>query len=283
MGHGPPCGGRVRTAAAPEPTRHAPGAVPPPAHRRLNGNHRGCAYKNSLAGAGGPGWGLGGRAGGCTGHGSRTGPRGVGTPLACISHPRAESGWCCCPTPRRLPAEPMWTEWGAWGSCSRSCGSTGTRVRRRSCQNARKLLCAGHPSEVQQCPPTPCPGTCPGDAEMLTPVPPQPRLGPAGAGGREQSAPCRPAACPEHTLQGAVVSAAGAALPDARVYLEGRPPVLLARSDTRGAFRVTGLCVNIGANVSAHRDGFAPGLAPVVSNGTGLLVAHIVLQKLGEH
>lgn len=118
---------------------------------------------------------------------------------------------------------------------------------------------------------------------MLTPVPPQPRLGPAGASGRELSAPCRPAACPEHTLQGAVVSAAGAALPDARVYLEGRPPVLLARSDTRGAFRVTGLCVNIGANVSAHRDGFAPGLAPVVSNGTGLLVAHIVLQKLGEH
>ncbi|XP_072213685.1 cartilage intermediate layer protein 2 [Excalfactoria chinensis] len=140
--------------------------------------------------------------------------------------------------------EPMWTEWGSWGPCSRSCGSTGTRVRRRSCQNARKLLCAGHPSEVQQCPPTPCP------------------------------------ACPEHTLQGTVVSAAGSALPGARVYLEGRPPTLLAHSDTRGAFRASELCVNVGANVSAHRDGFAPGLAPVVSNGSGLLVAHIVLQKL---
>lgn len=108
MGHGPPCGGRVRTAAAPEPTRHAPGAAPPPAHRRLNGNHRGCAYKNSLAGAGGPGWGLGGRAGGCTGHGSRTGPRGVGTP-SCLHLP-SHLPWAvllpdASPSPRRADVD----------------------------------------------------------------------------------------------------------------------------------------------------------------------------------
>ncbi|XP_040393804.1 cartilage intermediate layer protein 2 [Cygnus olor] len=140
--------------------------------------------------------------------------------------------------------EPTWTEWGAWGPCSRSCGSTGTRVRRRSCKNAKKLLCAGRPAEVQKCPPSPCP------------------------------------ACPEHTLQGTVVSATGAALPGARIYLEGRPPVLVARSDTRGSFHVAGVCEGTAANISAHRDGFVPGLAPITSNGSGVSVAHVMLQKL---
>lgn len=181
-----------------------------------------------------------------------------------------------CPMPTwHLPAEPTWTEWGAWGPCSRSCGSAGTRVRRRSCKNAKKLLCAGRPAEVQKCPPSPCPGTCPwghGDA-----------ADPTGGGDPGVSAPCRPAACPEHTLQGTVVSAAGAALPGARIYLEGRPPVLVARSDTRGNFHVAGVCEGTAANISAHRDGFVPGLAPVISNGSGVSVARVTLQKLGEH
>lgn len=95
--------------------------------------------------------------------------------------------------------------------------------------------------------------------------------------------PCRPAACPRLTLQGTVVSATGAALPDARIYLEGRPPVLLARSDARGLFATAGLCEGTAANVSAHREGFAPGLAPIISNGSGVAVAHVMLQRLGEH
>lgn len=106
---------------------------------------------------------------------------------------------------------------------------------------------------------------------------------PTGGGGPGVSAPCRPAACPEHTLQGTVVSATGAALPGARIYLEGRPPVLVARSDTRGSFHVAGVCEGTAANVSAHRDGFVPGLAPITSNGSGVSVAHVTLQKLGEH
>ncbi|XP_052657333.1 LOW QUALITY PROTEIN: cartilage intermediate layer protein 2 [Harpia harpyja] len=140
--------------------------------------------------------------------------------------------------------EPAWMEWGTWGPCSRSCGSAGTRVRRRSCKKAKKVPCAGRPTEVQKCPPSPCP------------------------------------ACPERTLQGTVVSATGAALPDARIYLEGRPPVLLARSDADGRFAAAGLCEGTAANVSAHREGFAPGLAPIVSNGSGVAVANVTLRRL---
>ncbi|XP_069734397.1 cartilage intermediate layer protein 2 [Phaenicophaeus curvirostris] len=140
--------------------------------------------------------------------------------------------------------ESAWMEWGSWGPCSRSCGSTGTRVRRRSCKKAKKTPCAGRPTEVQKCPPSPCP------------------------------------ACPGHSLQGTVTSDTGTALPGARVYLEGRPPVLLARSDARGRFSATGLCEGTAANVSVHREGFAPGLAPVVSNGSGVAVAHVRLHRL---
>ncbi|XP_030365446.1 cartilage intermediate layer protein 2 [Strigops habroptila] len=140
--------------------------------------------------------------------------------------------------------EPAWTEWGSWGPCSRSCGSAGKRVRRRSCKTAKKVPCSGRPTEVQKCPPSPCP------------------------------------ACPEHTLQGTVVSASGLALPDARIYLEGRPPVLLAHSDAHGRFTVAGLCQSTTANISAHRHGFAPALAPIISNGSGVAVAHVRLQRL---
>ena len=83
-------------------------------------------------------------------------------------------------------------------------------------------------------------------------------------------------------LRGTVVSADGAALPDARIYLEGRPPVPLARSDARGRFAAAGLCPGAAANVSAHRQGFAPGVAPVVFNGSGVAVAHVRLRRLGE-
>uniref|UniRef100_A0A672UTF7 Cartilage intermediate layer protein 2 n=1 Tax=Strigops habroptila TaxID=2489341 RepID=A0A672UTF7_STRHB len=144
------------------------------------------------------------------------------------------------------PLGESWTEWGSWGPCSRSCGSAGKRVRRRSCKTAKKVPCSGRPTEVQKCPPSPCPGT----------------------------------SCPEHTLQGTVVSASGLALPDARIYLEGRPPVLLAHSDAHGRFTVAGLCQSTTANISAHRHGFAPALAPIISNGSGVAVAHVRLQRL---
>ncbi|RLV82489.1 hypothetical protein DV515_00016593, partial [Chloebia gouldiae] len=98
--------------------------------------------------------------------------------------------------------------------------------------------------------------------------------------GAPSAVPPLPAGCPGRTLRGTVVTAAGAALPGARVYLEGRPPVLLARSDARGRFTASGLCPGPAANLSAHRDGFAAALAPIVTNGSGAAVAHLRLRRL---
>ena len=58
--------------------------------------------------------------------------------------------------------------------------------------------------------------------------------------------------------------------------------MLLAHSDAHGRFTAAGLCQGSAVNISAHRDGFAPGLAPVVSNGSGVAVAHVRLRRLGE-
>ncbi|XP_072775334.1 cartilage intermediate layer protein 2 [Taeniopygia guttata] len=153
--------------------------------------------------------------------------------------------------------EPGWTEWGAWGPCSRSCGRSGKRVRRRSCRGAGSRPCPGRASEAQRCPRPPCPGNGPG-APSAEP----------------------PAGCPGRTLRGTVRTAAGAALPGARVYLEGGPPVPLARSDARGRFTASGLCPGPAANLSAHRDGFAAAWAPIVTDGSGAAAAHLRLRRL---
>uniref|UniRef100_A0A674GVR9 Uncharacterized protein n=1 Tax=Taeniopygia guttata TaxID=59729 RepID=A0A674GVR9_TAEGU len=158
-----------------------------------------------------------------------------------------------------VPPEPGWTEWGAWGPCSRSCGRSGKRVRRRSCRGAGSRPCPGRASEAQRCPRPPCPGNGPG-APSAEP----------------------PAGCPGRTLRGTVRTAAGAALPGARVYLEGGPPVPLARSDARGRFTASGLCPGPAANLSAHRDGFAAAWAPIVTDGSGAAAAHLRLRRLGE-
>lgn len=82
-----------------------------------------------------------------------------------------------------------------------------------------------------------------------------------------------------------MVTTSGLALPDARVYLQGPPgPVLVARSDARGRFSASGLCLDpsTATTLSAHRAGFAPGLAPIVTNTSGAAVAHLRLRRLGE-
>lgn len=57
-----------------------------------------------------------------------------------------------------VPSEPTWTDWGAWGPCSRSCGGSGTRLRRRSCKPKKNPPCPGRATEEQKCHPTPCAG-----------------------------------------------------------------------------------------------------------------------------
>ena len=53
----------------------------------------------------------------------------------------------------------LWSTWGAWSQCSRTCG-TGQRTRQRKCNDEDR--CPGFPdagSESQDCNQQSCPGT----------------------------------------------------------------------------------------------------------------------------
>lgn len=53
------------------------------------------------------------------------------------------------------------TEWGAWGACSQTCGN-GTQIRLRNCTNPPPahggLDCVGERNQSQECYTGPCPG-----------------------------------------------------------------------------------------------------------------------------
>ncbi|XP_074834392.1 cartilage intermediate layer protein 2 [Carettochelys insculpta] len=159
------------------------------------------------------------------------------------------------------PAGASWGEWSAWSPCSKSCGSGGKRVRHRSCKKSKRSRCVGRPLEVQKCARTPCP------ACQLSCAP-----GAAGKG-------CNGCTCPDHTLVGTILSADGAALANARVALKAKPQAVLARSDHRGHFSIQGVCAGSGASVSVQLEPFAPGEAPIISNGSSSSWVQVTLQR----
>ncbi|XP_059575473.1 cartilage intermediate layer protein 2 isoform X2 [Alligator mississippiensis] len=159
-------------------------------------------------------------------------------------------------------AEATWGPWGAWSPCSKTCGSGGKRLRRRSCKKSRTSRCAGRPSEVQKCARTPCP------ACQLTCA--------AGKANKD----CSGCTCPDHTLLGTVVSAEGSALANARVALQDRPQATLARTDQRGRFRVPGVCAGSAANVTVQLERFSPGAAPVIASGPQTSTVQVTLRRL---
>ncbi|XP_053144353.1 cartilage intermediate layer protein 1-like [Hemicordylus capensis] len=158
--------------------------------------------------------------------------------------------------------EAKWSSWGAWSPCSKSCGSGGKRLRRRSCPKSKLSRCAGRPSEVQKCSQLPCPA-CQLSCDMGIP-----------------SKDCSGCVCPNHTLLGTVRSAEGMALADARIFLAERPLALLARSDYRGQFTIRGICAGSSANISAKRERFAQADASVSANSSRTSWAEIVLHWL---
>ncbi|XP_075758912.1 cartilage intermediate layer protein 2 isoform X2 [Pelodiscus sinensis] len=159
-------------------------------------------------------------------------------------------------------ADAGWSKWGAWSPCSQSCGSGGKRVRHRSCKKPKRSHCVGRPSEVQECARTPCPA-CQRSCALGAP-----------------SQDCSGCPCPDHTLVGTVLSAEGATLANARVTLQAQPRAVLARTDRRGSFSIRGVCAGHGANVSVQLEAFAPGQAPIVSNGSRTSWVRVTLHRL---
>uniref|UniRef100_A0A8C8RZN9 Cartilage intermediate layer protein 2 n=1 Tax=Pelusios castaneus TaxID=367368 RepID=A0A8C8RZN9_9SAUR len=152
------------------------------------------------------------------------------------------------------PVDAGWSKWGAWSPCSKTCGSGGKRIRRRSCKKSKKSRCVGRPLELQKCARTPCPGTGHGN--------------------------CSSCLCQDHTLLGTVLTAKGAALANARVSLQAKPQDVLARSDHRGSFSLRGVCAGSGANVSVQLERFAPGEAQIVSTGSRTSSVQVTLRRL---
>ncbi|CAM2109155.1 unnamed protein product [Caretta caretta] len=159
-------------------------------------------------------------------------------------------------------ADAGWSEWGAWSPCSKSCGSGGKRVRHRSCKKSKRSHCVGRPSDVQKCARTPCSACQMSCTEGKV------------------SKNCSSCTCQDHTLVGTVLSTEGAALANARVSLKAKPQAVLARTDRRGGFSIRGVCAGSGANVSVQLETFAPGEAPIVSNGSRTSSVQVTLQRL---
>ncbi|XP_063849665.1 semaphorin-5B-like isoform X2 [Scylla paramamosain] len=78
------------------------------------------------------------------------------TEIYCHSLPR-------CPSYTALPVDGGWSEWGAWGTCSASCGGAGVRQRRRTCTHPSPKNggsdCAGCGEETESCGKWSCPET----------------------------------------------------------------------------------------------------------------------------
>uniref|UniRef100_H3D6P4 Cartilage intermediate layer protein 2 n=1 Tax=Tetraodon nigroviridis TaxID=99883 RepID=H3D6P4_TETNG len=176
-----------------------------------------------------------------------------------------------CPSgscPGRI-AQSYWTKWSEWGACSTTvCDDVGIQVRHRKCVNSQPLplllvpACQGHHSERRVCSTPPCTAKC----QLACPE------------GRP-SEDCSLCLCEGHILYGEALSVTGAPVAGAWVALASQPKVVLARTDTKGQFRLTGVCSSSSTFVSINKEKFAPIKVASVSNATGISWVHAVLKS----
>ncbi|XP_025028079.1 cartilage intermediate layer protein 2, partial [Python bivittatus] len=168
-------------------------------------------------------------------------------------------------TCRSEPCQELkWSHWGAWSPCSKTCGSGGKQVRRRSCQKTKHTHCVGRPLEVQTCSYIPCPAC---QLSCATGIP---------------NKDCTRCICPNHTLLGTVRVANGLALASAQISLPDQPLAPLTQSNRRGQFTIRGICAGNSTNITAKLERFAPGSASTAISGSGTFSVEIVLHRLEQ-
>lgn len=74
----------------------------------------------------------------------------------------------------------------------------------------------------------------------------------------------------------------GVPVTGARVALASQPKVVLARTDAKGQFRLTGVCSSSSTLISISKEKFAPVSVASVSNTTGFSWVQAFLKSAGE-
>ncbi|KAJ8387770.1 hypothetical protein AAFF_G00150710 [Aldrovandia affinis] len=199
------------------------------------------------------------------------------------------------------PVQAYWTDWAPWGPCSpTACGDVGIQVRQRRCLSkepqpwlapavrgpAHGETGVRHPAlpsqvgslgsvgrvlsdlrqgaeEVHKCAKPACPAAC--------------RLAcPEGRPNED----CSRCVCEGHELRGQVLDLTGVPVSGARIALESRPELVLARTDARGLFNVPGVCSGKNRTVvTIAREKFAPATVTASSNGTGVSWVHALMKS----
>lgn len=74
----------------------------------------------------------------------------------------------------------------------------------------------------------------------------------------------------------------GVPVAGAWVALASQPKVVLARTDVKGQFRLTGACSSSSTLISIRKEKFAPVTVASASNTTGISWVHAVLKSAGK-
>ncbi|XP_068176409.1 cartilage intermediate layer protein 1 [Antennarius striatus] len=160
------------------------------------------------------------------------------------------------------PCTAEWGPWGQWGSCSVTCGG-GRRIRRRTCiRTSLTVQCSGRPGEIQKCGKSPCPAKCQ-------------RMCIEGSPNDD----CSLCVCDSHVVVGEVRSVTGVPVARASVVLASQPKIILARTNAKGQFRLTGVCSSSSTLISIRKEKFAPVTVSTFSNTTGLSWVQAVLKS----
>lgn len=93
---------------------------------------------------------------------------------------------------------------------------------------------------------------------------------------------CSYCICDGQALHGEVFTVTGVPVADATVALASQAKVIRAHTDSKGQFKIEGLCTNPQSQVIIRKDKFAPITLPVSINSTDELWVRAVLRSSGK-
>lgn len=93
---------------------------------------------------------------------------------------------------------------------------------------------------------------------------------------------CSICVCDGHELHGDVQSVTGFPIAGASVTLASHPKVIRASTDSKGQFRLTGVCSSSSSLITIRKDKFVPVNVSTASNATGTSWLRAVLRSAGE-